>query len=69
MRISSVLRFLGALGLIAFMALTQQYPLKQQTEKLVRGPMRIDKVKEGLYVIRGPFVPCATRGCRPGGAV
>jgi len=50
------------------MALTQQYPLKQQTEKLVRGPMRIDKVKEGLYVIRGPFVPCATRGCRPGGA-
>jgi glyoxylase-like metal-dependent hydrolase (beta-lactamase superfamily II) len=68
MRISSVIRFLAALGLIAFMALTQQYPLKQQTEKLARGPVRIEKVKEGLYVIRGPFVPCTTRGCRPGGA-
>jgi len=63
-----VIRFLAALGLIAFMALTQQYPLKQQTEKLARGPVRIEKVKEGLYVIRGPFVPCTTRGCRPGGA-
>jgi glyoxylase-like metal-dependent hydrolase (beta-lactamase superfamily II) len=67
MRTSSVIRFLAALGLIAFMAFTQQYPLKQQTEKLVRGPVRIDKVKDGLYVIRGPFVPCATRGCKPGG--
>ena len=27
--------------------------------------MRIDKVKDGLYVIRGPFLPCMT-GCRPG---
>jgi glyoxylase-like metal-dependent hydrolase (beta-lactamase superfamily II) len=27
--------------------------------------MRADKVKEGLYVIRGPFLPCMT-GCRPG---
>jgi glyoxylase-like metal-dependent hydrolase (beta-lactamase superfamily II) len=67
MRTSSVIRFLAALGLIAFVAFTQQYPLKQQTEKLVRGPVRIDKVKDGLYVIRGPFVPCATRGCKPGG--
>lgn len=29
--------------------------------------MRIDKVKDGLYVIRGPFVACGTRGCRPNG--
>jgi len=27
--------------------------------------MRADKVKDGLYVIRGPFLPCMT-GCRPG---
>jgi glyoxylase-like metal-dependent hydrolase (beta-lactamase superfamily II) len=67
MRTSSIIRFLAALGLIAFTAFTQQYPLRQQTEKLVRGPVRIDKVKDGLYVIRGPFVPCATRGCKPGG--
>jgi cyclase len=62
-----MLRLLAALGLIAAGALTQQLPLKQNTEKLVRGPMRIDKVKEGLYVIRGPFLPCGTRGCRPNG--
>ena len=29
-------------------------------------PMQIEKVKDGLYVIRGPFNPCAPNGC--GGA-
>ena len=67
MKTSTILRVLAALGLVAAGALTQQFPLKQDTEKLARGPMRIDKVKEGLYVIRGPFVPCTTRGCKPGG--
>src|SRR6476661_8427853 len=67
MRWSTSLRLLAALGLIAAGALTQQFPLKQITEKLARGPMRIDKVKEGLFVIRGPFLPCGTRGCRPNG--
>lgn len=28
-------------------------------------PMRIEKVKENLYVIRGPFNPCAPNGCGP----
>lgn len=46
-------------------ALAQQFPLKQNVEILTQGPMRADKVKEGLYVIRGPFLPCMT-GCRPG---
>jgi len=55
------------LGLVAAAALTQQFPLKQNTEKLARGPMRTEKVKDGLYVIRGPFLPCGTRGCRPNG--
>ena len=45
--------------------LAQQFPLKQHVEILKQGPMRADKVKEGLYVIRGPFLPCMT-GCRPG---
>jgi len=27
--------------------------------------MQIEQVKEGLYVIRGPFLPCAPRGCFP----
>ncbi len=67
MRISTAVRLGAALVLVAAVALTKQYPLKQITEKLTRGPMRTEKVKEGLYVIRGPFVPCTTQGCRPGG--
>ena len=57
MRWSSVIRLLAAVALIVGAALTQQFPLKQVTEKLAAGPMRVDKVKDGLYVIRGPFVP------------
>src|ERR1043166_80367 len=41
--------------------------LRQNVEILKEGPMRADRVKEGLYVIRGPFLPCMT-GCRPGQA-
>jgi glyoxylase-like metal-dependent hydrolase (beta-lactamase superfamily II) len=47
--------------------LSQQLPLKQDLEVLTAGPARIDKVKDGLFVVRGPFVPCTTRGCRPNG--
>jgi cyclase len=42
-----------------------QSGLKMVTETLVQGPMRIEKVKEGLYVVRGPFLQCAPRGCGP----
>src|SRR5207247_4745741 len=52
-------------GLLTVAGLTQQLPLKQNVEMLAEGPMRTDKVKDGLYVIRGPFLPCMT-GCRPG---
>jgi glyoxylase-like metal-dependent hydrolase (beta-lactamase superfamily II) len=45
----------------------QQFPLKQETERLAAGPARAEKVKDGLFVIRGPFVPCTTSGCRPNG--
>jgi glyoxylase-like metal-dependent hydrolase (beta-lactamase superfamily II) len=41
--------------------------LKQEPEVLEPGPMRIELVKDGLYVIRGPFLPCAPNGCSPGG--
>jgi glyoxylase-like metal-dependent hydrolase (beta-lactamase superfamily II) len=67
MKASTMVRVLAALGLVAAAALTQQFPLKQDTEKLAQGPMRIDKVKEGLYVIRGPFLPCTPSGCKPNG--
>ena len=36
----------------------------QQTKPAM--PMQIEKVKDGLFVIRGPFNPCAPNGC--GGA-
>lgn len=55
------------LALLTAGALGQQRPLKHDPEILARGPMRIDTVKEGLYVIRGPFLPCGTRGCTPNG--
>src|SRR5437867_2949582 len=29
-------------------------------------PMRVEKVRENLYVLRGPFNPCAPNGCRGG---
>jgi len=51
----------AVLGATAF----AQLPLKQNVEILKQGSMRADKVKDGLYVIRGPFLPCMT-GCRPG---
>ena len=43
---------------------TQQAPAPERRGARA-GPTRIDKVKDGLYVVRGPFVPCGTRGCRP----
>jgi glyoxylase-like metal-dependent hydrolase (beta-lactamase superfamily II) len=66
---------LAATSLVVFALLTartasqnQGLPLRQDVEILKAGPTRAERVKEGLYVIRGPFVPCGTRGCRPGGA-
>jgi cyclase len=58
---------LVTVGVFAALALTEAQ-LRQDVEILAAGPTRIDKVKDGLFVIRGPFVPCSTRGCRPNGA-
>ena len=52
-------------AIFGVLALAGQLPLRQNLEILKEGPIRADKVKEGLYVIRGPFLPCMT-GCRPG---
>ena len=58
---------LALLGCLAASAASAQSALKQVSEVLEPGPMRIDRVKEGLYLIRGPFLPCAPNGCRPNG--
>ncbi len=59
----------GALGLV-FVVLTltgagQQQPLRQNVEVLQPGAIRIDMVKEGLFVIRGPFSACMRTTCAP----
>lgn len=60
MRASCALAVAGTLLLLSANAWTQQSTLTPQ-------PMRIDKVKDGLYVVRGPFLPCSSRnGCEPG---
>jgi cyclase len=64
---ATLLSTLAAAGLLTAAVTAQQPGLRQDVEILEAGPMRIDAVAEGLYVIRGPFVPCTTRGCRPGG--
>jgi len=65
MRKAMALSFAAVFSASAAVTLSQPFPLKQNVEILKEAPLRADKVKEGLYVIRGPFLPCMT-GCRPG---
>ena len=64
MRLAVALALAVTLGLAA-VATQTRVPLKQDLEILTEGPMRADRVKDGLYVIRGPFLYCM-RGCPPG---
>src|SRR5213083_938363 len=65
MRTTLALACAAVLALLTVRGATQQSALKQDLEILKEGPMRADKVKDGLYVIRGPFLPCMV-GCRTG---
>ena len=56
-RFALVVVTVGALTLAGVLAAQQPKPAK---------PMQLEKVKDGLFVIRGPFNPCAPNGC--GGA-
>jgi glyoxylase-like metal-dependent hydrolase (beta-lactamase superfamily II) len=51
---------MGALTQKCALAQHQLAPDKPPADK----PMTVEKVKDGLYVIRGPFSVCATGGCR-----
>ena len=56
----------GTFGLFCCLAaspLVAQPELKHAPELLQPGPMRIDVVKDGLYLIRGPFLPYTPNGC------
>jgi cyclase len=55
-----------ALLLVAFAAVLAALNAHARSEqKLTPEPMRIEKVKDNLYVIRGPFNACAPNGCGP----
>ncbi len=56
-RFALVVVTVGALTLAGVLSAQQPKPAK---------PMQLEKVKDGLFVIRGPFNPCAPNGC--GGA-
>ena len=46
------MRIFGLVSTVALVALAGQLPLKQNVEILKEAPMRADRVKDGLYVIR-----------------
>ena len=58
---------LGAMCLFAACSIGAQTSLVHVPEVLEPGPMRIQPVRDNLYVIRGPFLPCTPNGCQPGG--
>src|SRR5712671_2374705 len=58
MRTSLAISIVALLSLLVAQGATQP-----SSSKLVPQPMRVDQVKPGLYVIRGPFDPCAPGGC------
>ncbi len=57
MRAALAVTFATALGLVTARAALQQQP--QQQARPPAAPMKIEKVKEGLYFIRGPFNPAS----------
>lgn len=56
-RLLLVVTTFAALALVGVLSAQQIKPAK---------PMQMEKVKDGLYVIRGPFNPCAPNGCGGG---
>jgi len=52
--------FVATAGALAFVSLLQAGQAKPES------PMRIEKVKENLFVLRGPFHKCAPNGCGGG---
>ncbi|MBI4265732.1 MAG: MBL fold metallo-hydrolase [Acidobacteria bacterium] len=66
MRITIALALGAVFALLTATGIGQQPGLRQEVEVLQPGPMRIDPVKEGLFVVRGPFSPCMRSTCPPG---
>src|SRR5258706_6493384 len=58
MRTALALSMVVLLSLLVARGITQT-----SSSKLVSEPMRAEQVKPNLYVVRGPFDPCAPGGC------
>lgn len=56
------------LGTIISGEILSQPLLKHEQEDIAAGPMQIERVKDGLYLIRGPFSRCMRRDCPPDSA-
>jgi cyclase len=67
MRTSLALAIVAVFALLTVSTWSAQQAQRQDVEILTLGPTRTEKVKDNLYVIRGPFLACGTRGCRPNG--
>lgn len=56
---------LCALGITVSGSISAQPPLRHDQEDIASGPMQIQRVKDGLYLIRGPFSRCMRSECPP----
>jgi glyoxylase-like metal-dependent hydrolase (beta-lactamase superfamily II) len=52
-----------AVSMVLALSLAAARGAQVSPARLVPAPMRVDQVKPGLFVIRGPFDPCAPGGC------
>ncbi len=65
-KISSLIFFI--LGAFISGEILSQTPLRHEQEDIAAGPMQIERVKDGLYLIRGPFSRCMRSDCPPDSA-
>ncbi|MAM72127.1 MAG: hypothetical protein CMP91_13405 [Gammaproteobacteria bacterium] len=64
---SPYLKNLLLIGLLLSPSVFSQPPLRHEQEDIPEGPMQIERVKDGLYMIRGPFTRCMRAICTPDG--
>ena len=61
-----VVRRFARIGLVAALGVALAVAAGVAQQAKPEAPMRIEKVKDGLYLVRGPFNRCAPNGCGGG---
>ena len=56
------------LGVFISGEILSQPSLRHEQEDIAAGPMQVERVKDGLYLIRGPFSRCMRSDCPPDSA-